>query len=102
MKYTPKLLGSNVNVSKDHPLKEFAVLAAGILGVLALVYVLLGFALELAIVPHMPYAVERSLGNFFLSNLTLTESPERARLQGILDRLTANLPPPGTDLSASC
>ncbi len=93
MKYTPKLLGSNVNVSKDHPLKEFAILAAGILGALALVYVLLGFALELAVVPHMPYTVERSLGNFFLSHLTLAEFPERARLQEVLDRLTANLPP---------
>ena len=93
VKYTPKLLDSNVNISKDHPLKEFAVLAAGILGALALIYVLLGFALELAIVPYMPSTVERSLGNFFLSTLTLTESPDKARLQGILDRLTANLPP---------
>ena len=93
MKYTPKLLGNNVNVSTDHPLKEFAILAAGILGALALVYVLLGFALERAIVPHMPYTLERSLGNFFLSNFNLTEFAERARLQEVLDRLTANLPP---------
>jgi Zn-dependent protease with chaperone function len=93
MKYTAKLLGKNVNVSETHPLKEFAVLASGILGVLILIYLLLGFALELVVVPHMPHGLERSLGELFLANYSLKESPQREHLQGILDRMAEKLSP---------
>ncbi|MCK5352043.1 hypothetical protein KAJ77_05670, partial [bacterium] len=87
MKYTPKLLIKNVNVSTTHPLREFAILTAGILGALILVYVLLGFALEWVVVPRMPQSVERSLGELFLGNYAVEDSPEAQFLQGILDRL---------------
>ena len=87
MKYTPKLLTKNVNISITHPLREFAILTAGILGALILVYVLLGFALEWVVVPRIPQSVERSLGELFLGNYAVEDSPERQYLQGILDRL---------------
>lgn len=92
MKYTPKLLTKNVNISITHPLREFAILTAGILGALILVYVLLGFALEWVVVPRIPQSVERSLGELFLGNYAVEDSPERQYLQGILDRLVEHEP----------
>ena len=92
MKYTPTLLTKNVNVSITHPLREFAILTAGILGALILVYVLLGFALEWVVVPRLPQSVERSLGELFLGNYAVEDSPERQYLQGILDRLVEHEP----------
>jgi len=92
LKYTPKLLTKNVNISITHPLREFAILTAGILGALILVYVLLGFALEWVVVPRIPQSVERSLGELFLGNYAVEDSPERQYLQGILDRLVEHEP----------
>ncbi len=87
MKYTPKLFTKNVNVTTTHPLREFAILTAGILGALILVYVLLGLALEWVVVPRIPQSVEQSLGQLFLGNYAVEDSPETRYLQGILDRL---------------
>jgi predicted Zn-dependent protease len=92
LKYTPKLLDENVNTSNAHPLKEFAILTGGMLGVLILVYVLLGFALEWVVVPRIPDSVEQSLGELFLGNYTVEDSPEAQYLQGILDRLVEHGP----------
>ena len=92
MKYTPKLLRENVNTSTVSPLREFAVLTGGILGALIVTYVLLGFALEWVVVPHIPQSVERSLGELFLGNYTVEDSPEAQYLQGILDRLVEHEP----------
>lgn len=97
MKYTPKLLSENINISQTHPLKEFAILTGGILGALILIYVLSGLALELVVVPRIPVGVERSLGELFLGNYTLQESAETQYLQKILDRLVEHLPPQALD-----
>ena len=71
-------------------MREFAILTGGILGALILVYVLLGFALEWVVVPHIPQSVERSLGELFLGNYDVEDSPEAQYLQGILDRLVGH------------
>ena len=92
MKYTPKLLKENVNTSKVSPLREFAILTGGVLGALILVYVLLGFALEWVVIPRIPQSVERSLGELFLGNYAVEDSPEAQYLQGILDRLVEHEP----------
>jgi len=97
LKYTPKLLSKNINVSNTHPLKEFAILTGAILGALILSYVLLGFALELVVVPHIPIGVERSLGELFLGNYAVQESADTQYLQKILDRLVEHLPPQALD-----
>jgi hypothetical protein len=87
VKYTPKLLTKNVNASTTHPLREFAILTGGILGALILVYVLLGLALEWVVIPRIPQSVEQSLGQLFLGNYAVEDSPETRYLQGILDRV---------------
>lgn len=97
MKYTPKLLTKNVNVSSGHPLKEFALLTGGILGALILIYVLLGFALELVVIPHLPHGVERSLGELFLGQYAVEESNQTKHLQTVLERLVEHLPPQALD-----
>ncbi len=92
MKYTPKLLSKNVNAPAVRPLREFAILTGGVLAALIVIYVLLGFALEWVVVPRIPQSVERSLGELFLGNYAVEDSPETKYLQGILDRLVEHEP----------
>ncbi|MDA2933845.1 M48 family metallopeptidase, partial [Acidobacteria bacterium AH-259-D05] len=93
MKYTPKALTENVNVSKTHPLKEFLLLTGGILGALIFLYLILGLALELVVIPRMPYGLERSLGKLFLENYQVEQTAQTQYLQTLLDRMVENLPP---------
>ena len=62
MKYTPKLIEGNVNVSQTSPIREVLLLIGGLLGVLVLVYILLGFAVEW-VAPRLPYEFEAHLGS---------------------------------------
>jgi Zn-dependent protease with chaperone function len=92
MKYTPRELEGNVNISSTPPLKEFFILLAGILGVLIGLYIALGLAVNL-IVPRIPKKVEQKLGGLFLKNYGhVEESPEGERLQRLLDDLVEDLP----------
>ena len=90
-------IGSSIWNENSPWLKEFAILTGGILGALILFYVLLGFALELVVVPHIPVGVERSLGELFLGNYAVQESADTKHLQKILDRLVEQLPPQALD-----
>jgi predicted Zn-dependent protease len=64
MIYHPKKIDGNVNVSKIHPLKEFALLACGILAAAAAAYALLGLAVDVA-APFMPAKLEKTIGDSF-------------------------------------
>ena len=64
MKYTPKQLETNVNVSPTSPLKDFFVLAGGLLAICVGLYVILGFCVDF-IVPHLPPETEAALGSPF-------------------------------------
>ena len=57
MKFTPRRIETNVNVSKTHPLKEFAILAGGLLAIVIGVYLVLGLAVDL-IVPRISMNLE--------------------------------------------
>jgi Zn-dependent protease with chaperone function len=48
MKYVPVEFDPGINVTRRHPLKEFAVLFSAAIGLLIVVYLLLGMAIELA------------------------------------------------------
>ncbi len=94
IKYTPRLPEpeDNVNVSRVHPLQELAKLAGGGLILLVLLYVLLGFAVDLAVM-WVPPSMERNLT--FLCDAYLKKEPavpeKTERVQGLLNRLTARL-----------
>lgn len=88
MRFTPKPLKDNVNVSKRSPLKEFFILTAVALVLLILSYVVLGFAVDW-IVPYIPIDVEKRIGALFADAYldADTTSPQALRLQSIFDQL---------------
>jgi Zn-dependent protease with chaperone function len=64
VKYTPKELKENVNVSHTSPIKEFFLLLGGVLAFLVVIYVILGFCVDL-IAPLLSEETERTLGRPF-------------------------------------
>jgi len=92
VKYTPKEIKENVNVSRHSPIKELFILLGGVLGVVIVVYIALGFAVDLA-VSKLPPEVEQSLGKLFSGLYENAEkTPAGIRLQQILDSLVKELP----------
>lgn len=90
MKFTARRLREEVNVSREHPLKELFILGVGILGGFLLLYLLLGFALEL-VVPHIDPAMEKHLGKLMLPVLLQEGEPTgvQEKLQGLLDDIVS-------------
>jgi Zn-dependent protease with chaperone function len=68
MKYTPRQPESNVNVTLTSPLREFFLLTAGLLGVVILIYIVLGLAVDL-IVPHISTDLENKMGRLFIRSI---------------------------------
>lgn len=84
MKYTAKALHENVNISHSSPLWELLLLLGGVLGILVIVYIVLGFAVDF-VVPRLPSGLERHLGNLYASAFEAYPSTSAER---ILQRLT--------------
>ncbi len=72
MKFTARQPGINVNVSPTHPLKEFAILAGGLLAIVVGVYLALGLAVDL-IVPRLSMDLEKKLAGAFVGRLVEKE-----------------------------
>ena len=64
LKYSPKELKTNVNVTQTSSLKEFFILIGGVLAFLVIGYGALGFLVDL-IVPRLPYKIEQALSGPF-------------------------------------
>ena len=94
MKFTPRQPGVNVNVTPTHPLKEFAVLAGGLLAVAVGLYLLLGLAVDL-VVPRLSIDFEKKLAAAFTGRLADTEAhtPAANALQTLVDRLQEKCAP---------
>lgn len=88
MKFTPKHIEENVNVSKTHPLVELGWLVGGLLLLVVIGYILLGVATEIA-VARIPVGAEVWIGEHFTDKMDALESDA---LQGRLDRLLDGLP----------
>jgi len=88
VKFTARQPGINVNVSPTHPLKEFAILAGGLLAIVVGVYLALGLAVDL-IVPRLSMDLEKKLAGAFVGRLVETEEVDTTTrsLQGLVDRL---------------
>lgn len=92
MKFTPKHIDGNVNVSKTHPLAELAWMAGGLLLLVLVAYLLLGVVTDLA-VAKIPARAEAWLGEYFVDNVPARASePLQRRLDALLDRLPADSP----------
>jgi Zn-dependent protease with chaperone function len=68
MKYTPRQTESNVNVTPTSPIREFFVLVGGLLGIVILIYILLGLAVNL-IVPHISVDLEKKMAAPFIRSM---------------------------------
>ena len=94
MKFTPRQPETNVNVSPTHPLKEFAILAGGLLALAVGLYLALGLAVDL-VVPHISLELEKKLAGAFVGRLGTEDSTEQATrsLQALVDRLQRQCAP---------
>jgi Zn-dependent protease with chaperone function len=73
MKYTPRQPGSNVNVTPTSPLREFFLLTAGLLGMVIIIYMVLGLAVDL-IAPRISTDLENKMGSLFVGSIEDTDS----------------------------
>jgi len=92
MRYSPKELSGNVNVSKKSPLKEFFTLVSIILGILLLIYILSGIAIDI-VVPHLPDEFEENLEKFYepIYASIKTETDQEKEIQRLLNSLVDEL-----------
>jgi Zn-dependent protease with chaperone function len=88
MKFTPRELAENVNVSPGSPFKELFKLAAALLGLLAAAYLILGLAVDWA-APRLSPGFEEKLAAAFSSRLRTEAGHEASAqaVQGFLDEL---------------
>ena len=89
MKYSPRRLKKNVNISHTSPVKDFFLLLSGISCVIIIVYLALGLLVNIA-VARLPVKVEKSLGIIFKQFYKNAKNDEESgKLQGLVDKLTA-------------
>lgn len=67
MKYVPKLPDGSVNQPRESQLKELFILLGGILAILLVTYLLLGFAIDW-LVPHVSISMEERMGDLLAEN----------------------------------
>ena len=89
MKYTPRELADNVNVSVTHPLKELVWMVGGLVAIVVIVSLAFWLISEW-VVPRVPVDVEVWAGKKLMGQVSGTQNQE---LTGILHRLLKALPP---------
>jgi Zn-dependent protease with chaperone function len=87
---------TNVNVTPTSPLRDFFVLLSAAAGIIVVIYLLLGLAVDF-IVPRLSPEIEQKIGGVFLSSMAGSDtSPEKTKtLQMLLDKIqeqSAKLP----------
>ena len=94
MKFTPRQPESNVNVSPTHPLKEFAILAGGLLAIVVGIYLALGLAVDL-VVPYISTDLEKKLAAPLMKPFEkeARNAPSTRALQALVDQLQAKCAP---------
>ncbi len=89
MKYTPKKLESNVNVTPTSPLRDFFVMAGGLMAIVIGTYLLLGVAVDL-LAPRISPELEAKMAKYFLMAVKSEDnnnSEEILFVQDLLDHL---------------
>ncbi len=89
MDYSNPEIPEGINTSKEHPLKDFFILSAGILGGIALCVLLLGLFVE-RLALHIPFSVEQQLVEKIDIEGVVNSNPD---IQDYLNKLTAQLLP---------
>jgi len=100
MKFIPKEIRENVNVSKVPAGREFLRLIAEILGAILIVYLALGFALDY-IAPRISTDMEAAIGRIFSAKFADNKYPKtEEQVQGILNELLKRSSLPKFDYAA--
>ena len=88
MKYTPRQPESNVNVTPTSHLRDFFLLTAGLLGIVIVIYILLGLAVDL-IVPRISTDLEKRIAGLFIRSIEAkgTASERENYVQSLLEDL---------------
>ena len=88
MKFIPRQPTSNVNVTKTSAMWEFLVLAGGLLAIILVFYLTLGFAVEM-LIPHLSPGIEQAMAVNLLPQIVDGETDETKsrKLQPLLDHL---------------
>jgi len=94
MKYIPKAITENVNVTKVNHLQEFFVLIGGILGSFIIIYLVLGLTLD-KVIEKMPAKLERTFSNLFSQayGFKKTLPIQEQAAQNLLDQLVERISP---------
>ncbi|RTZ60267.1 MAG: hypothetical protein DSZ32_03955 [Gammaproteobacteria bacterium] len=96
MKYENPKIPEGINTTREHPLKEFAILTVGIFGALIIAVFALGWAAQWA-APHVPFSYEKELSQRFFKDQSLDKPNQQIQdwLQQLATRLVAveGLPP---------
>jgi len=94
VKFTARRIPTNVNVSRTHPLKEFAILAGGLLAIAVGLYLALGLAVDL-IVPRISMDLEKKLAGAFVGRLAESDQADDTTrsVQALVDSLQSRCAP---------
>ena len=88
MEYDPKLPADGINTTEESPLREFALLVAGLVGVVLALLAIAALAVD-RLVPLVPPALEaRWFGA--LADAVAEADPRSAPVQALLDRLVSH------------
>ncbi len=88
MQFVPRQPDRNVNITPTSAIREFLVLAGGLMAIVLVLYLLLGFAVEL-LIPRLSPRFEQVLASSLLSK-TMSgkiDAEKSQKLQSLLDRL---------------
>jgi len=97
LKYTPKELEGNVNVTPVSPVKEFFVLIGGVLAILILTYAALEIAVD-QLVDRVPKKMDSLLGAVFSAKFSDEKrSDGEVKLQQMVDELLEKYPHMGSN-----
>ncbi|MCK4916597.1 MAG: M48 family metallopeptidase [Candidatus Omnitrophica bacterium] len=92
MRYIPKEIKGNVNISSKSPIKQLSSLLIALTGAILIIYILLGFSVNI-LAPRLPETVENSLSKlykpiYFNKRINLNEEK---KIQLLLDDITKTL-----------
>jgi len=93
MKYTPREIREEVNVTPRHPLMNFAYLLGTVVSATVAIYIVLGWAVDW-VVPYVSPELEAQLGKAVAQNgaallggRELVQDPRREYLQGLIEQV---------------
>ena len=89
MQYSNPEIPEGINTTKEHPLKEFAILSGGIVGVIVLVVLTLSLLAEL-LAPRIPFSMEQELAAKFIDKTEIDSNQERY-IQSLADKLSRQM-----------